>query len=488
MRRLVGILAVLTIILGLSTSGWSQPYFGNQAVVAGVMSGGFPTATFSYTDFPLLADANQAGFRFTAQFSAPITEAQIFCFGTFGSPFYQLVLESDAGGLPSGTVLAVCAQFTPLVGWNDLPFLSPVNLTAGTVYHLVVQWNPATASLSPANGGSLELSSQPDWFYYPLNGAADPQLAVDENSGTGWTSLAQEPIFALNYSGTWSGNPYSTDRSENAGSPLAPGVYFEGFSVPSTLIVDSIGTYAAEALSAGTGNLNWQLMGPGTPFGINLGSGTLALPAQLSPTYAWVDTAMGPVTLSPGNNYVVQFTYIGTGGNTYQIEIDSPGQGLPSPNPFGALSFEGVGAYETHTVPIICGLCGGTASDLADDIPFRMQVVAPPTPTATPTPIPTPPCASTFYISRNVYSPKTDLTGLSIQCSLCQAGRYSLVIYNSAGEKIRTLKSTENQPAGDDVEPWDGKNDKQDYVSSGVYIIQFQEPLGVHQGRVLVIK
>ena len=112
--------------------------------------------------------------------------------------------------------------------------------------------------------------------------------------------------------------------------------------------------------------------------------------------------------------------------------------------------------------------------------------MATPTNTPQPTNTPVPPCSAQFLISKNEYSPKTSLTQLAINYSLCAPGSCSIKIYNTAGEKVRTLTDS-SQNIGVYQLPWDGRNDKQAYVASGVYLIVFTEPLGIHYGRVMIV-
>jgi flagellar hook assembly protein FlgD len=61
-------------------------------------------------------------------------------------------------------------------------------------------------------------------------------------------------------------------------------------------------------------------------------------------------------------------------------------------------------------------------------------------------------------------------------------------VYNTAGEYVRTLLDVSSQSIGSYPVTWDGKNDNKDYVASGIYIISFKEPLGIHFGRVMIVK
>ena len=48
-----------------------------------------------------------------------------------------------------------------------------------------------------------------------------------------------------------------------------------------------------------------------------------------------------------------------------------------------------------------------------------------------------------------------------------------LTIYNVPGEKVRTLVNEERMPANYQVN-WDGKNEKQEEVASGVYFYKLK--------------
>ena len=82
---------------------------------------------------------------------------------------YWLTIESNSGGVPSGTMLATSDKYdvsrlTTTAGWVRLPFRTPASLSAATQYHLVLQadftvsvtnhmgWRADTTTASYANG------------------------------------------------------------------------------------------------------------------------------------------------------------------------------------------------------------------------------------------------------------------------------------------------------------------------------------------------
>jgi flagellar hook assembly protein FlgD len=97
-------------------------------------------------------------------------------------------------------------------------------------------------------------------------------------------------------------------------------------------------------------------------------------------------------------------------------------------------------------------------------------------------------CQNPLFISRNRYSPKSDFPRLFARVIQCAAGHFSVMVYNSAGEHIRTLVDDSYRSLGTYEVEWDGKNMNGFYVASGVYLVCFTEPKEVHKAKVLVIR
>ena len=67
----------------------------------------------------------------------------------------------------------------------------------------------------------------------------------------------------------------------------------------------------------------------------------------------------------------------------------------------------------------------------------------------------------------NPFNPTT-----TIKYSIAQAASVQLVVYNVAGQRIRSLVN-ETKPAGTYTEIWDGKNDGGRSVATGIYFYRF---------------
>lgn len=100
-----------------------------------------------------------------------------------GSPTVPLVvqLQSDSGGLPSGTVLASTAVPAAYVtgGWCDIPL--PVSVTAGATYHLV---------LPPAGDAS-------DYYQWGLSNQTSGEQTGTNANPPMWTAVAAGLLYQV---------------------------------------------------------------------------------------------------------------------------------------------------------------------------------------------------------------------------------------------------------------------------------------------------
>lgn len=66
-------------------------------------------------------------------------------------------------------------------------------------------------------------------------------------------------------------------------------------------------------------------------------------------------------------------------------------------------------------------------------------------------------------------------------------GRFVLTIYNSAGERVRTLKDVRLDRTIEESYPWDGLNDAGDRCASGLYIAFLTAPRNVYSCKILLV-
>jgi len=94
-----------------------------------------------------------------------------------------------------------------------------------------------------------------------------------------------------------------------------------------------------------------------------------------------------------------------------------------------------------------------------------------------------------MWVSRNLYRPDFDFPPVQVRVHLALNGIFSLKIYNSAGELVRVLdyEADANAPL-DRTYPWDARNQNQEPVASGVYIIYYTSRLGSQQAKLLIAR
>jgi flagellar hook assembly protein FlgD len=107
------------------------------------------------------------------------------------------------------------------------------------------------------------------------------------------------------------------------------------------------------------------------------------------------------------------------------------------------------------------------------------------TPTVSPTVTSTTTPSDEFALSHNTY--RSDRGDFRVRYKVSVPGKYSLRIYNSAGELVRLLRDLESRWPVEDTVPWDGRNEQGDPVASGVYIVYFESSRYTRTATFLVL-
>jgi len=147
--------------------------------------------------------------RFTAQSSKTVNAIRVHLQSEVGnSPTYRYGIQADAGGLPSGTYLGSGTLAATSTGWQTVILSPTVTITAGTTYHIVVQWNLGTVN----NKNYIALRrSNPLNSIYPFSNVPDTSANTLFNNGSSWTVQDYQPIYELDLSdSSYEGNPYET--------------------------------------------------------------------------------------------------------------------------------------------------------------------------------------------------------------------------------------------------------------------------------------
>ena len=90
-----------------------------------------------------------------------------------------------------------------------------------------------------------------------------------------------------------------------------------------------------------------------------------------------------------------------------------------------------------------------------------------------------------YAMSQNYPNPFNPTTTISYQ--LPKAANVSILVYNTMGQKIRTLVNENKNPGTHNV-IWDGRDDSGLQVSSGIYIYRIQAADFIESRKMLLVK
>gem|GEM_PF-3373791 len=346
-------------------------FVGNQAPVDG------------YDEFPMMNQAYQGSIRFTARRTDALNIVWLYFSQSTGGQ-YVVEIQADNAGVPSGTALARSVTFYGNYGWTMASFSPMPNLTAESVYHLVLK----ASSVNATSYATWRLGSSPGHHLYPYDQVLDPNQATLKNVGVGWATSVDQPIFALTYgvypNFNYDGNPYGigTEYRVNASSYL--GERFVVAAAPLTL--QGVGAYVKK-VGVPTADLQWQIQRESD--GTTVVSGTLVTAGSAPGAYQWVDAPTTGIVPTGVYRFVL---LSGTNPGTDYRWISGGGEALPGAS---SMTYDGdrgravTSATGTNWMNI--SYLGYTNDDFAFRI-LRSTVAATPTdtPTFTATPSITP--------------------------------------------------------------------------------------------------
>jgi hypothetical protein len=90
-------------------------------------------------------------------------------------------------------------------------------------------------------------------------------------------------------------------------------------------------------------------------------------------------------------------------------------------------------------------------------------------------------------VNKNFFNPAQGAVSIEVDYSQ-YPGPYSLMIYNTAGEHIRTLDSKQLSSPVSQWYYWDGTNKYNAHCASGEYILYLIEPFGRKIKRVILVR
>lgn len=297
------------------------------------------TATSSIDS--MTSAGHKTSLRFTAQNTKTVNAISVYLQTEAGaSPSYRYGIQADAAGSPSGTYLGSGILTSTSTGWKTVSLSPSVNITAGTIYHIVVQYNSGTIS----NSRYIALrQSSPLNTLYPQTNVADSNANTLFNSGSSWTTLGGQPIYELDYSdSTNEGNPYDTNAEI---SIFGSNWYGEKFSFSGADKISQSASFYIRRNGSPPADLNIQLRRV-SDNGV-VYTGVLATPL-LSTTFAYVTHTFSPapLTLTAGTQYrVIIQTTGGNNNRSYRFQrIDTT-----SPSNYNSITYDGTNSILTSS-------------------------------------------------------------------------------------------------------------------------------------------
>ncbi|MDO8686632.1 MAG: type II secretion system protein [Candidatus Berkelbacteria bacterium] len=289
--------------------------------------------------------ARRASMRFTAQKTADVNQVRVYLnnANNSGATFYRYGIQADNSGLASGVYLASGIATFSTTGWKNINLSSNANLTFGTVYHLVVQYD---SGITPNNNRYIDIrNSDPQNNLVPLNQAADNNQNTLFFSGGLWTVQNRQPIYVLRFiDNTFEGNPYDSSQARQ--------IYennFEGelFTVSAEANFNALNLYIAK-------NVNQN---PSAPLRIVLRDITAAADiiddstitgAALTTAYQWKTFNFAPdKTLTAGHQYRLYLSSQGSATNRhYLIYAESN----PNTADFNSINWDGTNSVASRSV------------------------------------------------------------------------------------------------------------------------------------------
>lgn len=277
------------------TQSSTNSNYGNNFLVTATSSIGNMTSSTIKTSL-----------RFTAQATKTVNAIRVYLDSEVGaSPSYTYGIQANASGNPSGTFLGSGTLTATSAGWKTITLSPPVNITAGAIYHLVVQYNSGTINTSRyiALRQSAPLNA-----LYPQTNVVDGSANTLFNSGSSWTTVGGQPVYELDFSdGSFEGNPYETNT---AVSVFGANWIGEKFTVSGgNKVASAISFYVNKnSITAPADSLQVELRDASNNV---IESGVLAAAAQVSTTFSY-------------KTYTFSTQRTLTSGSAYRIFLKSP--------------------------------------------------------------------------------------------------------------------------------------------------------------------
>lgn len=276
--------------------------YGSQFLLTGTSSIGSMTSSTRKTSL-----------RFTAQNTAIVNTVRVYLQTERGtSPAYRFGIQGNNGGNPSGIFLGSGTLTSNSAGWKTITLSPAVNITAGTVYHIVIE-----PSGSPTSSNYIAIRrTTPQNLFNPYSTTADSNLNTLFYNGTSWAVQNFQPMYELDFNnGTYEGNPYDSATAVNI---FGANFYGEKFTVTGSDKTVTDVTFYVRKNSATNPADSLQVVLWDADTNTLIEEGVLATAAQLTTTYAnRTYTFATPRTLTVGKSYRIYLQSPASNSNRY---------------------------------------------------------------------------------------------------------------------------------------------------------------------------
>ena len=315
------------------TPGSGEANFGNQFIANG------------FGNIYRLNNPNyRISLRFTANHSGNVNQLRVFLSQARNGQqiFFRYGLQSDVNGFPSGNFISSAIANFSTTGWQTINLPSPAQVTAGTIYHLVVIYD---SGLLPSNQRYLDLrASTPLNYLIPQNMTTDNFLNTLRFDGSAWELRNQQPVYVLGFdNGQYEGNPYDSQAYRNIFSNRVEG---EKFSLSSERSIVGVGLYLAknnQQLPDDSLYVNLQDLTSGQ----TLVNEAFVLPEEVETSFAWINHHFASsITLLAGHQFSLVFSSPSSNNSSYFRILN-----LANPDilEFNSLNWDGIEAFATRS-------------------------------------------------------------------------------------------------------------------------------------------
>lgn len=320
-----------------------------------------------YTDDTMLISTDMKdSVKFVAQRSATLDKFRVYIYKKGTSMNWSFRLETDSNGVPSGTLAWAGAEVQVSITSSKWWTIDTTNgdLTAGTIYHIVV--SPLG---TPDENNYININSTSPKNERWINRiTTNNERNVLHYDGTMWTTLDREPVYVLEYAdAVTEGDPYyEVDWF---------GVYknqFQGEEIlvfPQNMTLVDIQFYVRKD---GNPTDSLYVVIENITDNSVIFEGVLATPGEVTENWSWEVCGTPGVRLVAGKSYRFYLKSPGSDENNgYDINwLDTYNQDF-----YAKLSYDGQNSCGTWSSD--GGLTWSIGTARADDVAFRGMIALP---------------------------------------------------------------------------------------------------------------